>query len=125
MRRLRQSRVKTYFAKPRTLEYDSEGVPSEEFGAPFVIKGYLWPATSTRQVEEYGDRISNIANMRIEGEYEIVLQGRVPAVVFKNGNVLMANDGVCVYANCCEDPDYRVIAITEYYPLKLEVERRG
>ena len=124
MRRLKQTRVKTYHAAARIVTKDSEGVPGITFGTPYTVKGYLWPATSKRQAEEYGDRINNIANMRIEGGYTFSLQNGVPTVTFTSGSALQVNDGIYVHADTTGEPDYQVISITEYEPLLLEVERR-
>lgn len=124
MRRLKQTRVKTYHAAARTVAKDNEGVPVVTFGTPFDVKGYLWPATSKRQAEEYGDRINNIANMRIEGAYTFCLLDGAPAVTFASGSVLRVGDGVYVHAGITGEPDYQVLSVTEYEPLLLEVERR-
>lgn len=122
--RLRQTKVKTYHAANMTLTRDSEGVPSESYGEAYEIKGYIWPATSKVQVEEYGDRIQNIANMRVEGEYQLILDDNVPKIVFGSGNTLQGNDGIYIHADTDGDPDYKVLSITEYEPLRLEIERR-
>lgn len=93
------------------------------YASAFDVKGYVWRAESRRQIEEYGDRISNVANMRIEGNYEIQFSERVPVVVFSDGNTLTAGDGICVHADADAAPDYIIVAITEYKPLMLEIER--
>ena len=123
MRRLRQTRVKPFFFKPKIVTKDNEGVPEISYGDHFVLKGELWPATSKRQIEQYGDRIENIANMRVEGKYRIVLMAGSVQANFSDGSILRPGDGVYVYADLDGRPDYAVLSITQYYPLKLEVER--
>ena len=125
MRRLKQTRLRTFLVRPRIVAKDDEGVPMIAFGDPIAVRGEIWPATSKRQIEQYGDRIDDIANMRIQGNYAITLDKRVVAVNVENGPLIHPGDGVHVYAPEDEDPDYEVRAFTQYYPLRLEVERRG
>lgn len=123
MRRLKQTRVRPFFIKRKSITKDAEGSPVISYGEPFALKGYIWPATSKKQIEQYGDRIDNIANMRIEGKYTIGLLGGTVQVQFEDGETLKTGDGVFVYAGLDDRPDYQVLSITQYYPLKLEVER--
>lgn len=124
MRQLKRSRLSTYYVKNRSTEKNNEGVPTDVYSEAFSVKGEIWPATSKRQVEMYGDRISNISNMRIPGRYTITLAGKnVISVLLEGGNVIKPGDGLCVYAQPDQDPDYRVLSITPYKPLKMEIER--
>lgn len=123
--RLKQTRLRPFYFGQRIVTKNTEGVPSSTFGTPISLQGELWPATSQRQIEQYGDRIQNVANMRVEGTYDIVMDGRVVSVVMNNGLTITPGDGVWVYAPTTEEPDYQVNSFTQYYPLRLEVERRG
>lgn len=124
MRQLKRSRLKTYHIRSRTTEKNNEGVTSDIYGDAFPVQGEIWPATSKRQVELYGDRISDIANMRITGRYTIVIGGkRVLNIRREDGSVIRLGDGVCVYVSPDEEPDYRVLSITPYMPIKLEIEK--
>lgn len=124
MRQLKRSRLKTYHIRNRTTEKNNEGVTSDIYGDTFPVQGEIWPATSKRQVELYGDRINDIANMRITGRYTILIGGkRVLNIRREDGSVIRLGDGVCVYVSPDEEPDYRVLSITPYMPIKLEIEK--
>ena len=122
--RLRQTRVRSFVIKPRTVTKDNEGIPIINYESGYEVTGEIWPATSQRQIEMYGDRVSDIANVRLEGEYTITLTANnQPIVTFADGNMIHLGDGFCVYST--GDPDYQILSFTQYEPLKLEVERRG
>lgn len=122
--RLRQTRIREFVVKPRSVTKDSEGVPEISYGTGYTVTGEIWPLTTQRQIEMYGDRATNISNVRLEGEYAITIElNHEPVVTFCNGNELHMGDGFCVYSD--DVPDYQVLSITQYHPLKLEVERRG
>ena len=124
MRQLKRSRLSTYYVKNRTTEKNNEGVTTDIYSEAFSVRGEIWPATSKRQVEMYGDRITNISNMRITGRYTITLAGKnVISVLLEDGGVIKPGDGICVLAGPDQDPDYRVLSITPYKPLKMEIER--
>ena len=62
--------------------------------------------------------------MRITGRYTITLAGKnVLSVLLEDGNTIKPGDGMCVFAQPDQDPDYRVLSITPYKPLKMEIER--
>ena len=110
MRQLKRSRLSTYYVKNRTTEKNNEGVTTDVYGEAFSVEGEIWPATSKRQVEMYGDRINDIANMRITGRYELVLTEKgVMRIVREDESVISLGDGICVYAQPDQDPDYRVL----------------
>lgn len=124
MRQLKRSRLSTYYVKNRVTEKNSEGVTTDVYGEAFPVEGEIWPATSKRQVAMYGDRINDISNMRITGKYTLVMsEKRILNVVREDGSVIALGDGVCVYASADQDPDYRVLSITPYEPIKMEIER--
>ena len=121
--RLKQTRVRDFYCASRTLTADSEGVNNITWGTPFKVRGEIWKADSTRQSAEYGDRIENVANMYVEGKYTITLENGAPKVTFDNDDVLRPNDGVYVYAETTDAPDYVIRTIEPCPVLKLEVER--
>ena len=49
IRRLKQTRVRSFWIKKRNVAKDNEGVPVISFGEPVEVKGEVWPATSKRQ----------------------------------------------------------------------------
>ena len=122
MRRLKQTRLRDFLLRPKIVTKDSEGVPVISYGDGALVRGEIWPATSTRQVEQYGDRIRGIQNMRLVGEYVVTSDDAGVAVTFEDGTVIRPGDGVHVYRDADEEPDYTVLSVTQYYPLKMEVE---
>lgn len=124
IRRLKQTRVRSFWIKKRNVAKDSEGVPVITFGEPVEVKGEVWPATSKRQIETYGDRINDIANVHIQGQYDIAEQNGAVVAVLDDDITLALGDGFYVYRDKDEPtPDFIILSITEYQPLKLEVER--
>lgn len=118
--RMKQSRVRTISLKARIVTKDSEGVPEITYGNAVELHGEVWPATSRLQIETYGNRINGIMNVRIQGAYEIVMDGNVTGYRFGAGTI-HEGDGVCI--NSASVPDYKVISIKPYKPLRMEIER--
>lgn len=124
IRRLKQTRVRSFWIKKRNVAKDNEGVPVISFGEPVEVKGEVWPATSKRQIETYGDRINDIANVHIQGQYTITEQNGAVVAVLADDITLELGDGFYIFRDKDEPtPDYIILSITEYQPLKLEVER--
>ena len=120
--RIKRSRLQTIYLKARTVAKDNEGVPTESFGEAVEMKAEVWPVSARRQVEMYGDRASGISNARIQGAYTII-SGAPLQIQFENGSTLKIGDGVCVNVGSTGTPDYRVLTITPYRPVHLEIER--
>ena len=124
IRRLKQTRVRSFWTKKRNVAKDNEGVPVISFGEPVEVKGEVWPATSKRQIETYGDRINDIANVHLQGQYTITEQNGAVVAVLADDITLELGDGFYIFRDKDEPtPDYIILSITEYQPLKLEVER--
>ena len=123
--RLRQTRVRTFTMRPRTVTKDSEGAPVIRFGESFTVKGYLWDGAGDRQQREYGDVLTNTASMRIEGQYKIRTMNGTPYILFADGREIHINDGLYLYADIDDSPDYLVTRFVEYHPLRLEVQNNG
>ena len=126
MRRLKQSRLQTFYLRPRTVTYDSEGVPVETFGAAIALQGEVWPATDRQDIEMYGDRITGVQKVWLQGSYYITASetGVTQAYLRDGVTTLSLGDGLCVNVGSADEPDYRVRTITPYKLLKLEIERR-
>lgn len=122
--RLRQNRVNTYFLRKRTVEKDSEGSTSEKYGAAFPFSGECWPASGKVQAQQYGQKLAYIRNVKIDGSYSIRPdeKGRIHYVL-ENGADIMELDGICLFVNPEQEPDYRIISIKPYRFLTLEAER--
>ena len=70
-RRIKRDRLQTIYFRNRTVTKDNEGVPIESFETAFERSAEVWPAGGRRQIEQYGDRIANIANARVQGKYTL------------------------------------------------------
>ena len=121
-RRIKRSRLQTIYVRTRSVTKDGEGVPIETYAEAYEKQAELWPAGEHRQVETYGDRITGISNMRVQGAYE-VNAGASEGITFADGSTLKPGDGICVDRAADEAPDYRVLTITPYRPVRLEIER--
>ena len=116
--RLKRNRLKTYSHRMAVPRKDNEGGSYIEYGPPSSFSAEVWPAGGKLQAEMYGQRIHNILNCRIDGDYEILTDcnGRVCYRV--DGVTIREGDGICLYV-----PDYKIISIRPYRYLTLEVER--
>lgn len=122
--RLKRSRVKQYHARARITKKDNEGGTYEEYDAAVSFDGEAWPAGGKVQAETYGERLSYIRNVKIQGEYVIMPdRDNVIHYVYPDGLDIVENDGLCLYVQPESPPDYKVISIKPYAPLRLEAER--
>jgi len=122
--RLKRSRVKQYFAKRRIPKKDNEGGTYDEYGTAVSFSGEVWPAGGKVQAETYGERLSYIRNVKIDGKYVITSDREgVVHYVFPDGLDIVENDGLCLYVTPDGNPDYKVLSIKPYAPLRLEAER--
>lgn len=122
--RIKQDRLKVYFLKKRKVIKDSEGGTSEEYGAAVSFKGVCWPASGKIQAAQYGQKLSYIRNVKIEGKYEVRAEenGRLHYIL-QNGMDLEELDGICLYTGEKQNPDYKIIAVKPYRFLTLEVKK--
>ena len=121
--RLKQSSLKNYYAKRRRIKKDNEGGTYVEYGAAFPFPGIEWPASGKVQAEMYGNRLSYIRNVKIDGVYTVKADDRGNIdYVFENGLVIREMDGLCIYVKPDDAPDYKIISIKPYMPLRLECE---
>lgn len=105
--RLRRNRIKGIALKKFESIKDNEGGVHEGFSSSFtIVDCEIWPATNKRQVEIYGIRINDILNMNYQGE-----------------DLINVGDGLCVYVDKANNPDYRVVskkAYTSHYVYEIE-----
>lgn len=122
--RLRQSRIKTYYAKKTKTVKDKEGSTYTEYESSVSFRGEVWPAGGKVQAEMYGERLSYIRNLRIEGEYTMSADEKgVIHYVFADGLDIKENDGLCLYVGKDSKPDYKILAIKPFTPIRLECEK--
>lgn len=122
--RMRRNRVKAYYAKARIPKKDNEGGIYDEYGAAISFAGEVWPRGGKVQAETYGEKLSYIRNVKVQGEYVITTDRKnIIHYVFPEGLDISESDGMCLYVPPEADPDYKIIAIKPYNPLRLECER--
>ena len=122
--RMRRNRVKIYYHKKRIVKKDSEGSTGEEYGTASSVSGESWPASGKAQAEQYGQRLSYIRNMRINGKYKIQTDSKGNThYILKDGTDIQELDGICLYTGRDQKPDYKIISIKPYRFLTIEVEK--
>jgi len=110
--------------RPRSVTKDAEGVPLVTWGPAIELKGEVWPATDRRSIESYGDRITGIQSVWIEGPYALQFDNGVnKALLEEQGYSMALGDGICLEAGPDEAPDYQVLSFTPYKLLRMEIER--
>lgn len=122
--RLKRSRIEIHYVRPRITEKDSEGGTYEEYDTARPFQGEVWPASGKVQAEMFGERLSYIRNVRMLGDYVISTdrKGKVH-YVFPDGLDVTESDGMCLYVSGNSNPDYKVLSIKPYRPLRLEAEK--
>lgn len=119
--RMKRSRKATYHLKTRESKKGNEGNSFVAYGAARPFIGEVWPASGKVQAEIYGERLSYVRNVRIEGKYVITTdRNGVVHYVYSDGLDVVENDGVCLYVPADEVPDYKVLSIKPYEPLRME-----
>ena len=145
--RFRRRRVQMISLATKIVTKDKEGVPEVSYGTPVDFECEVWPASSDLQVKTYGERIKSIQNVKIKRRYTI---NSDQSITFTNGYTLREGDGVYLYeigeegyilskdnealkqytdelikydAKMTFKPDYQVISIMPYKPLRLEIEK--
>jgi len=110
--------------KTAVTKKDREQGTYTEYENPVSFSGEVWPASGKVQAEMYGERLSYIRNVRIDGKYVITTdrEGRVH-YVYPAGVDVIEGAGLCLYVDEEAEPDYKIIAIKPYNPLRLEVEK--
>ena len=121
---MKQSRIQTFHLRKRETRKDDQGVTFVDYGEPVKLSGEVWPAGGKVQAEMYGERLSYIRNMKIEGKYTVRVdeKNRLHYVFSKKLDV-SESDGVCIYVPGESKPDYKIISIKPYRPLRLECEK--
>ena len=116
------SRIQILNLRRRIGRKDDEGVPVVTWGEATPIEAEKWPAGGQLQVHTYGDRVNNMMNVRVRGPYEIITEKSHQAYQFE-GFTLCEGDGLCINVSASDKPDYKIISIKPYIPLRMEVER--
>ena len=122
--RIKQNRLKTYHVRKVSMAKDREGSTYPEYASAVSFRGEIWPAGGKIQAEMYGNRLSYIQNMKIRGNYKVKSDEKgILHYVYENGLDIMEGDGMCLYVSPDAKPDYKIISIKPYKPLRLEVKK--
>lgn len=122
--RMKRSRVEEHYLRKRETQKDGQGSTYEEYAATVPFKGEVWAADGEVQVKMYGEKLSYIRNVKIQGKYKIVTDEKNHLhYVFEDGLDVAELDGVCLYVSGESKPDYKIISIKPYQPLRLECEK--
>lgn len=123
--RLKRSRLSEYWCRKAISKKDAEGSSYIEYGPAKIITAEMWLGGGKLQTEMYGNRLPGIRNLRLQGKYREV-PGRNGKVSYQLDSRLeiTAGDGICIYVDKDQEPDYQVVAIYPYSHLTLEVEKR-
>lgn len=119
---MKVSRIQTLSLRRKTVRKDGEGVTTPVWGSATRIECETWPAGGQLQANTYGDRVNNMKNVKVKGSYTVIREENHEAYQFDNFT-LCEGDGLCINVDASEDPDYKIVSITPYKPLKMEVER--
>lgn len=119
--RMRRSRVQKFFLKKREVKKDSEGSTYDEYKEAVAFQGEAWAASGKVQAEQYGEKLSYIRNVRVDGKYSIKTDEKgVPHYAYPDGLDIVESDGVCLYVGADMEPDYKVLSINPVRPLRME-----
>ena len=122
--RMKRSRMKQYSLRPAETKKDKEQATYTEYGEPVSFCGEVWPAGGKLQAELYGNRLSYIRNVKIGGDYVITTDRTGKEhYVYPSGLEVVENDGLCLYVDSDANPDYKIISIKPFVPLRLEAEK--
>lgn len=121
--RLKRNRLKTYNHRQAIPKKDNEGNSYIEYGLPSSFEAEVWPAGGKLQAEMYGQRVNNIKNVRISGNYDLMVSNHGDELYLFADMAVCEGDGICLNVPEDHEPDYRIIAIRPYRYLTLEVER--
>jgi hypothetical protein len=118
---MKQSRLQTYHLRSREVKKDSEGGTNTEYAIAVKFSGEVWPADGRVQAEIYGEKLTYVRNVRIDGTYVITTdRSGIVHYVYSNGLDIVESDGMCLYVDATAEPDYKVLSIKPYQPLRLE-----
>lgn len=122
--RMRRTRVQEFYHKKRIPMKDSESGSYDTYGSAAVIQGEIWPASGKVQAAMYGEKLSYVRNVKINGKYSISVDDKNRThYIFESGLDITESDGLCIYVSKDSDPDYKIISIKPYLPLRLEAEK--
>ena len=121
--RMSRRRKTNFFHRKKVAKKNGEGSAYVEYSEASKVVGEVWPANGKVQAEMYGTDLSYIRNVKIEGDYKLIPDEKgVIHYVFGNGVDIVEKDGLCLYTDEESKPDYEIISIKPYNPLRLEAK---
>ncbi len=121
--RQKRSRLRKYYHRAAIPKKDNEGSSYIEYGDPSAFTAEEWAAGGKLQAEIYGQRLPNIRNLRVTGEYcEVFTDMKSVGYQIEGGPLFSAGDGICLAVGPDSEPDYKIVAVYPYRLLTLEVE---
>lgn len=122
--RIKRSRLRDLYLRKRIAQKDKEGATSEGWEKALRFAGECWPASGLAQIQQYGERLNYILNMKVDGSYAVRPKEHGVSYAFGDNLVFRERDGICVRVGKDSDPDYRIISIKPYrQQLKMELEK--
>ena len=107
--RMRRKQMKTYQLRKRLVEKNSEGGDVVSWAVAVPIDATIWQAGGAVQAQLYGEHLAYIKNMEYHGTEDV-----------------QENDGICVYVEGAEPPDYIIKAINrDVDPKVITLEKRN
>ena len=104
---MRRSLKKTYSLRKRQVEKNSEGGDVITWATAEPIDATIWGANGSVQAQMYGEHLAYIKNMEYSGTLD-----------------LQENDGICVYVEATDPPDYIIKSINrDVDPKVITLER--
>ena len=124
--RLRKRDLRTIYVRECIRKKDKEASTYIEYGEASELQAHVWQAGGELQTRMYGQKVKNIRNALIDGEYTSINVSLTPSSKIKysiNGALIGEGDGVCVDVPGTADPDYKIISINPEAVLSLELEK--
>lgn len=107
--RMRRKQMKMYNLRKREITKNSEGGAVVRWAEAVPIDATIWQAGGAVQAQLYGEHLAYIKNMEYHGAEDV-----------------QENDGICVYVEDTEPPDYIIKAINrDVDPKVITLEKRN
>lgn len=118
---MKRSRKNRFYLRSRENQKDSEGSTYISYADAVPFTGEIWQGGGKVQAEIYGEKLSYVRNIRVDGRYVITTdRSGITHYVYADGLDIVESDGLCLYVGAESGPDYKVNAIKPHRQLVLE-----